>query len=158
MKKALFFTFLTIFGLTAIITLLGLLRVIDLREEYQTKLFYLLIVESIIPVITLFKKTAFFDEDEIAKPARISILLLPKDSFGRNGDPHTCKVTILDPENDEEKTLELEPRRVNGYLSAYLNDIGEDNLIKIETENSNNEKWESQYFDANIAKAEMEKL
>ncbi len=62
MKQALFWTFLSVFAATALITLLGITDLLAIDKEYLSKLFYLLILEAIAPVIALFKKTAFFGD------------------------------------------------------------------------------------------------
>ena len=154
MKKALFYTFLFVFASTAIITLLGLIELIPIKEEYLTKLFYALIVESIAPIIALFKRTEFFDE----KNNKLNLVLIPKEDFERTGDPHKCKVIIFNPEEDTEKEIEIITRRENGYLSAYLDNVTDEDLIKVTVENSNSDRWESQFFNPSASKAEMEKL
>ncbi len=60
MKNLLFYVFLTVFAITALVTLLGITQVITIKEVYLNKLFYALLLELIVPVITLFKNTEFF--------------------------------------------------------------------------------------------------
>src|SRR5215467_2245555 len=60
MKQALFWTFLVVFVATALVTLFGLVGVLSIKEEYLNKLFYLLLIEAITPVVALFRKTDFF--------------------------------------------------------------------------------------------------
>ena len=153
MKKALFYVFLFVFASTAILTLLGITNVITIQTEYLNKLFYALIVESIAPVIALFKRTNFFDDK---KENKLNIILLPQEDFTRNGDPHLCKVKIYNQIEDTEQETEVTLRRENGYLSAYMDIINDNDLIKVIVENSNNKKWSSQYFNPSTAKAEME--
>lgn len=156
MKKALFYTFLFVFFSTAIVTLLGIIGILQIDKEYLTKLFYALIVESIAPVIALFKKTEFFADD--ADKNRLNVVLLPKEAFGRDGDPHTCTIAVYNKESDEEREMEVVLKRENGYLCAYLDGIREDELIKVNVRNLKTEDWESQYFSPSIAKAEMERI
>lgn len=162
MKQALFYTFLCVFGATAAITLLGITQVLPVKEGYLDKLFYLLIAESIAPVIALFKKTDFFGvtapNDQQVKDNRLSIVLLPKESFPRSGDPHQCTVRFYNQESDDEKEVTITPKRANGYLSAFFEKISEDELITVSVRNSQNEAWESEYFDPSVAKAEMVKI
>ena len=56
MKAALFWIFLSIFALTAVVTLLGILGMAPIKAEFLTKLFYLLIIEVVGAVIGLFKQ------------------------------------------------------------------------------------------------------
>jgi len=156
MKKALFYTFLFVFASTAIVTLLGIAGILSIDKEYLTKLFYALIVQSIAPVIVLFKKTEFFSDD--SNKNRLSVYLLPKEFFGRDGDPHACALTVYNRASDDEREIRVELKRENGYLCAYLDGIKEEELIKVNVVNSKNENWESQYFSTSIAKAEMEKI
>lgn len=156
MKKALFYTFLFVFASTALITLLGIIRIIEIDKEYLSKLFYALIVESIAPVIALFKKTEFFDKS--VEKNSMNIVLLPKESFGRDGDPHSCTISAYDKESDKEREIRIQLKRENGYLCAYLTEMRENELIKVHVQNAKTENWESQYFSPSIAKAEMEKI
>ncbi len=159
MKKILFYTFITVFGATAVITLLGLVNLIDIDPNYLEKLFYLLIAEVIAPVIALFKKTDFFDENNFEKErSKINIVMLPKDAFPRNSDPHKCTVTVYNQDTDEEREVLTEPIRANGYLSMFLNSLNDQEMIKVHLKNTSNQSWESEYFNPSVAKAEMEAL
>jgi hypothetical protein len=64
MKKHLFYTFLFIFILTAFITLLGVINVVEIKEKYLNILFGTLILELIASVIALFKAADFFNETQ----------------------------------------------------------------------------------------------
>lgn len=156
MKKALFYTFLAVFSATALVTLLGLVGVLQIDEAYLTKLFYALIVESITPVIALFKKVEFFENS--TDKNKLNVVLLPKEEFGRDGDPHMCTIAVYNKETDEEREIDITPKRENGYLCAYIDGINEDELIKVGVKNTKTEGWESQYFSPSIAKAEMDKI
>jgi len=162
MKKTLFYTFIFVFGATAIITLLGLIKVISIDPIYLEKLFYLLIAESIAPVVALFRKTNFFDEEspntnEVGS-SKISVVMLPKESFPRKADPHSCTVTIFNQDTDEERSIETTPKRANGYLSMFLDSLSDQELIKVRLLNTSNQTWESEFFNPSVAKAEMEKI
>jgi len=78
MQQILFFSFLTIFIATAVITLLGITKRIAIHREYLKPLFSSLILELVAAVILLFTKTGFFSpsaEDIIKKmPARFQNL------------------------------------------------------------------------------------
>jgi hypothetical protein len=162
MKQALFYMFLFVFGATAAVTLLGLTQMIPIQQGYLDKLFYLLIAESITPVIALFKKTDFFGvtpQDALQiEDTRLSVVLLPKESFPRSGDPHQCTVRIYSQESDNEREVTISPKRANGYLSTFLETISENELITVSVRNSQNELWESEYFNPSVAKAEMVKI
>lgn len=58
-RSVLFFTFITIFAATAVLTLLGITNVIPIRDGYLNTLFTSLIVETVGAVITLFRATSF---------------------------------------------------------------------------------------------------
>ena len=61
--KSIVWIFITIFSITAIITLLGITNVIKgIREKYLDKLFYTLVVEVVIAVIAVFQGIDFKDE------------------------------------------------------------------------------------------------
>lgn len=164
MKKVLFYTFIFIFLATAIITLLGLIVDDLIAPGYLDKLFYLLIAETIAPVIALFKKTNFFEEDQNKNEdqdqdtSKVSIVMLPKESFPRSSDPHTCTITIFNQDTDEEQTIDGSPKRANGYLSMFLISPTEQELVKVKLVSSSNEIWESDYFSPSVVKAEMEKV
>lgn len=156
MKKTLFFTFIFVFVATAVITLLGIIKVIDVDSAYLGKLFYLLIAESVAPVIALFKKTNFFDKEQ--GNSKMSVVLLPKEAFPKKADPHNCTVTIFNQDTDEERHIAAVPKRANGYLSMFLDSLSDQELIKVRLVNTANESWESEYFNPSVAKAEMEKI
>jgi len=71
MKNTLLGTFLLVFVATALIAILGIAGKLSIKDEYLDKLFYLLILQSIAPVITLFKKTSFFTD----KPSNDKLIL-----------------------------------------------------------------------------------
>jgi hypothetical protein len=156
MKKTLFYTFVFVFGATATVTLLGLTPFLEVKEPYLERLFMLLVAEAVAPVIALFRKTDFFG-DEGSGTSKINVVLLPKDSFIKNQDPHQCTVKIYNQETDEETEVLTSAKRVNGYLSFYLSSVLEQEMIKVHIINSSNESWESEYFSPSVAKAEMEK-
>jgi hypothetical protein len=162
MKQALFYMFLFVFGATAVVTLLGLTQILPIHDGYLEKLFYLLIAEAIAPVITLFKKTDFFgvtsQGTQQIKDSRLSVVLLPKESFPRSKDPHQCTFRVYNQESDEEREVTCTPKRANGYLSAFLETISENELITARAQNSKDELWESEYFNPSVAKAEMVKI
>jgi hypothetical protein len=156
MKNALFITFLAVYGATAVITLLGIAEIREIDSAYLSKLFYVLIVETVVAVIALFKVLVFPGSD--SSSSRVNVVMLPKDSFPRSSDPHQCTVTIYNAETDEEQELQLSTVRSNGHLSAFLDNVNEKELIRIAVKNSRNEAWESEFFTPSLAKAEMVKL
>jgi hypothetical protein len=52
--KVLFYLFVSIFAITAIITLLGITKVINIEHEFLNKLFYGLIIEVVASIVNLF--------------------------------------------------------------------------------------------------------
>jgi hypothetical protein len=71
MKEILFYTFLGIFTLTALVTLCGLVSVAKIKERYLRWLFSALIIQLIGAVIGLYKTTDFFP------PANLSPIVSP---------------------------------------------------------------------------------
>jgi hypothetical protein len=65
MKKILFYTFLSIFAITAAITLLGILKVIIIDSFYLKGLFGSLIIELIGSVIAIYKSADFFPKEKL---------------------------------------------------------------------------------------------
>lgn len=63
MKKHLFYTFLGVFVVTAIVTLFGVTGVITIKEEYLKPLVYAFLIESAGAVIALFRAAKFFDKE-----------------------------------------------------------------------------------------------
>lgn len=65
MKKHLFYTFLSIFAVTAAITLAGITKLIFIEDFYLKGLFATLIIELVGAVIGIYKNTDFFDDNKI---------------------------------------------------------------------------------------------
>ncbi len=80
MKRHLFYTFLTIFILTAGITLLGITDIIAIREQYLTPLFSALLIELVGAVIALYKVAKFFDDDASPQLQPLNTHLITKAS------------------------------------------------------------------------------
>ena len=59
-KIILFYTFLIVFVATAVITLLGVIKKVSIREKYLNTLFFILLVQLVGSVIGLYKTTDFF--------------------------------------------------------------------------------------------------
>jgi hypothetical protein len=64
MKQHLFYTFLGIFIATAVVTLLGITKVISIDDKYLTPLFSALLIELIGAVIAMYRGVNFFEETE----------------------------------------------------------------------------------------------
>ena len=62
MKRHLFYTFLVIFGITSIVTLLGVIGVIKISDGYLWALVSAFLIESAGAVVTIFKRADFFSE------------------------------------------------------------------------------------------------
>ena len=153
MKKTLFYTFLLVYVLTAIIALLGITNKVKIDDKYLEKLFYAVLIESAVSVIVLFKKTEFLEENN-----RFSLALIPKNSFNRDNDPHKCNIIIYSKETDKEKILKDKTLvRENGYLCVYIDKVNETELVKIKAWNAKHDEWESEYCSPSITKVEMER-
>jgi len=57
--------------------------------------------------------------------------MIPRESFDRNGDPYTCKVNVYRQKDDNEEVIAITPRRANGYLSALLQNVKEEDMIEL---------------------------
>jgi hypothetical protein len=64
MRRALFYTFLAIFVLTALVTLLGIMGVVRIEDFYLKGLFGALLLELVGAIIGLFRGTDFFAQDD----------------------------------------------------------------------------------------------
>jgi len=64
MKRHLFYTFLSIFVVTTIITLLGVIGVLRISQGHLTMLLSAFLVELAGALVALFRRTEFFAEDE----------------------------------------------------------------------------------------------
>ena len=64
MKKHLFYTFLGIFVVTSVVTLLGVTGVVGIDSRYLAGLVTAFLVESAGATIALFRGAEFFKEDE----------------------------------------------------------------------------------------------
>jgi len=67
MKKILFYTFLMIFGLTALVVLLGIVQILAIKDEYLKPLTYAFLLELGVAVIAIFTKADFFDDQQKVK-------------------------------------------------------------------------------------------
>lgn len=63
MKKHLFYTFLGIFVATAIVTLLGITKVLIIDDKYLMPLVTALLIELVGAVVAMYKGTNFFDDE-----------------------------------------------------------------------------------------------
>jgi hypothetical protein len=64
MKKHLFYTFLSLFVVTAVLTLGGLVGVLHISGVYLTALVTALLIESAGAMVAIFRKADFFTDDE----------------------------------------------------------------------------------------------
>ena len=76
MKQHLFYTFLGIFIVTAIVTLLGITKVIIIDDKYLTPLFTALIIELVGTVIAMYRGVNFFDENEMNQKVNKNITIV----------------------------------------------------------------------------------
>ena len=128
MKKHLFYTFLVIFAATALITLLGLIDLVPVREGFLAGLVTAFLIELAGAVIAMFRMAKFFTDDETFAP-------LTKDRAEANAslDGHDDRVNRLQADVDririECRQLRLEfdqlkslRRRIRAVLGASSKD------------------------------------
>lgn len=125
MDDALFFTFLAIFGGTAVVTLLGITKRIDIDELYLKPLFGSLLIEVVGAVIMLFTVTDFF-----GKSAEAFIHDLPGEVRARTPEEASHRIAAMSKELARIKnTLPAEVRdenidRVCINLGHYASECG----------------------------------
>ncbi len=73
MKKCLFYTFLFIFFVTAVVTLLGITKVFTIEDKYLTPLYLALLIELVVTVTAVYRKTDFFDDAKDKSIESISV-------------------------------------------------------------------------------------
>jgi DNA-binding transcriptional ArsR family regulator len=64
MRVHLFYTFLGVYAATAVVTLLALVNLVQVREGFFVPLFGTFLVETVVAVIALFQRTDFLGEKE----------------------------------------------------------------------------------------------
>jgi hypothetical protein len=69
--NVLFYTFLVIFAVTAVVTLLGVVQVVEIEGKYLTALVTAFLVELAVAVILLFQKTDFSERPDLSVIASI---------------------------------------------------------------------------------------
>ncbi len=80
--QILFYTFIVIFGITAVITILGITGVIKtIHKKYLNALFTALIIEVIGAVIGVFKSADFFQEGQIPEKIYTETFIEPSGDY-----------------------------------------------------------------------------
>lgn len=121
MKKFLFYTFLFLFIATGIITLLGIINLVQIDDKYLGKLFTALIIELIGGVVSLFNKTIFFG-DSTAKITPSEVFKLNSSKFGFTINKHKTEYQLnLDGTATETTIREIEVTKHS--LSYFTEDV-----------------------------------
>jgi hypothetical protein len=107
MKRHLFYTFLIVFGLTAVITILGILNVVTIGEFYLKGLFSALLIELVGAVVGIYRKTDFFNQTDSAMRDRDDENAQRVSMSNTSGipDPAAYGVTITQPEPNKAITV-----------------------------------------------------
>lgn len=87
----------------------------------------------------------------------IKVFLIPRDQFPMN-ETYSCKVSIYDDEEGEERTDTVIPHRENGYLTIDLRDLRDHDRYRIIITNSAKQEWQSEYCPLAAPKAEMQAI
>lgn len=98
MAKTLFYVFISIFCITALITLLGIIGYVDIKEGYLNKLFYSLIVEVIGGIVALFRS------EILNKPKKVKLRFDIDDEYdihSVSGFGYAAKLINQDDNNKE---------------------------------------------------------
>lgn len=137
MKKHLFYTFLVIFIATAIVTLLGITGIIDIKEGYLTPLVAAFLIELGGAVIAIFKGTNFFEkeQDEISAEEDIRESIRKLDwAFGHVDDRLKDFMVIIQSDLLSAKHLGKTPRTdLMVAMNIVENFIGQVHPKSIET-------------------------
>ena len=99
--KVLFYVFIVIFSVTAVITLLGIIGYVNIKEGYLNKLFYSLIIEVIGGIVALFKT------EILNKPKKVKLRFDIEDEYDIHSVTtfgYTAKLINQD-DNNKETTL-----------------------------------------------------
>ncbi len=116
-ESALFYVVLFLFAVTGIVTILGMIKKVDIEQKYLNGLFSALILELITAVLYIFSNTDFFDKTQ-KDTFYIARTELPKkyESINKNQ-----LLTILTQNNEykkEVKKLEKELISLNNIIDA----------------------------------------
>lgn len=74
MKKHLFYTFLTIFAATSVVTILGITGVVSIADGYLSSLVGAFLIELAGAAIAVFRTAKFFDDEEKEHDAELTRL------------------------------------------------------------------------------------
>ena len=88
---------------------------------------------------------------------KIKVFLIPRDQFPSN-DTYSCEVSIYDDEEGEDRTVHINARRENGYLTIDLRDLRDHDRFRIIVKNSAKQEWHSEYCPVAAPKAEMQAI
>lgn len=110
-KDILFYTFLSIFIVTAIITFLGVLNLVQIKEGYLDTLFGVVLCESVGVVIALFRNANFFENQ---KPILCSETIMP--SATREPKHEICMSTV--EEKASLRTQKIGPASAQEYFDT----------------------------------------
>jgi hypothetical protein len=138
MKKHLFYTFLVIFGATAVVALLGVTGVIGIQEGYLTPLVAAFLIELGGAVIAIFKGANFFEEAKgtIAAEAEIRDSLRKLDrAFGNNHDRLNAFIVNIEAELLSLKYLAKTPMTdmlvAINLVEKYLDTVDEQSMDRL---------------------------
>ncbi len=146
MGRPLFYAFLVIFVMTALVTLLGVTKVLDIAEGYLPALFTALILEVVGSIIALFRV--------VFGLASLRMAL----HFGE--DPPdagltACKCTIRPSQSGKQpSTHQLNLVKQAGALVVRLPDVGPDDSVELEM-SEDGRTWRSYPLDPFLSHADM---
>ena len=112
-KTVLFYTFLIIFIATSVITLLGVVGVLEIKDFYLKGLFLAFLIELAGTVIAVYRKADFFSDEEVIKTSNLSIKM---------------------PANETKKTI-IGSDSKKDISDLMINDSGECQFTGIELKN-----------------------
>ncbi len=155
-ESALFYVVLFLFAVTGIVTILGMIKKVDIEQKYLNGLFSALILELITAVLYIFSNTDFFDKTQ-KDTFYIARTELPKkyESINKNQ-----LLTILTQNNEykkEVKKLEKELISLNNIIDAQ-NPAYHEVLLSLDNKIKEIKQLQTSYESAKKYKHEYLKL
>ena len=132
MKEALFWIFIAIFSLTAIITLLGITGVIKtIKDNYLNALFTALILEVIAAVVLLFQNTDFLTGSESDGPCLEEVITRSglSEQASEAADPSDFlveqlkRLAILDQDSGNQQSLAAQLQERDSLLKVAQTEV-----------------------------------
>lgn len=150
MQQVLFYTILSIFVATAVLTLLGISKRIEIDEKYLNGLYKALLLELVAAVLFLFTSTDFFnqpglhantmDADSVAYAAKLDECSQFKSTLSSQNPSYETLLAQRDNLNSELASLQMNTARAND-LKKELEKLEKSFFVKMAHLNSEIAAW-----------------